>query len=267
VIEQYITHLRHADATIRYEAAQKLGSSGDQRALKPLIETLPDSNEKVQYAAFSSLLKLGNSEAAAPMISTLLNDLDSRLWSLMKLNIGMRLRHGLLDLVTRGDEIILHRVSSALANKSLDEYQRAFFIRMLGKAGHGEQVDVLIESLVHEVNQVREAAAEALGWIGDPRAYDALLALLTDESDQLREVGIEALGRVGDQRAVAPIIAALKDPSEWVRRAAAEALGNLGDRRAIDPLSEAMHDENEMVQDTAFEALKKFSSSNFTTVI
>lgn len=267
MIEQYITDLRHADASIRYEAAQKLGSSGDLRAVPPLIEILPDTNEKVQYAAFSSLIKLGSSDAAAPMIALLLNDLDSRVWALMKLNIGMRLRHGLLELVPRGDEIILHRVSSALASGGLDHYQRAFFVRLLGKAGHGEQVDILVEMLSHEVSQVREAAAEALGWIGDIRAYDALYALLHDDSEQLREVGVEALGRLGDVRAVASIILALKDTSEWVRRASAVALGELGDRRAIDPLSEAMHDEDEMVQDAAFETLKKFSSGRYMTII
>jgi HEAT repeat protein len=267
VIEQYITDLRHADAAIRYEAAQKLGSSGDMRAIQPLVEVLPDANEKVQYAAFSGLLKLGDSTAAAPMVALLLNNLDSRLWALMKLNIGMRLRHGLLDLVPRGDEIILHRVSSALAGGGLDHYQRAFFVRMLGKAGHGEQVDALVKVLSHEVSQVREAAAEALGWIGDGRAFDALMPLLKDESDQLREVGVEALGRLGNIRAVAPIIETLKDKSEWVRRASAVALGELGDRRAIDPLSEAMHDEDEMVQDAAFEALKKFSTGRYMTVI
>ncbi len=267
MIEQYITDLRHVDAAVRYEAAQKLGSSSDPRALLPLIEALPDRNEKVQYAAFSSLIKLGDPAAAAPMISLLLSDLQSRVWALMKLNIGMRLRHGLLDLVPRGDEIILHRVTTALVSGGLDHYQRAFFVRLLGKAGHGEQVTTLVEMLTHEVSQVREAAAEALGWIGDARAYDALYPLLGNDSEQLREVGIEALGRLGDVRAVAPIISALKDTSEWVRRASAVALGELGDRRAIDPLSEAMHDEDEMVQDAAFEALKKFSSGHYTTVL
>lgn len=265
MIDHYITDLRHADAAVRYEAAQKLGSSGDMRALEPLISALPDENEKVQYAAFSGLLKLGEPAAAAPMIAMLLSNLNSRVWALMKLNIGMRLRHGLLDLIPRGDEVILHRISSALAGSSLDEQQRAFFIRMLGKAGHDEQVSLLIEALKHELGQVREAAVEALGWIGDTRAFEALLPLLNDEREQLREVSVEALGRLNDPRAVMPIIAALKDSSEWVRRAAAEALGELGDRRALNPLSEAMQDEDEMVQDAAFEALKKFSTDSFTT--
>lgn len=267
MIEQYMTDLRHSDPAVRYNAAQQLGSSGDVRALPALIDALPDSNEKVQYAAFSGLIKFRDSSAAAPMLSALLDDMDSRVWALMRLNIGMRLRHGLLDLLPRGDSAIIRQIETALARETLDIHQRAFFVRALGRASTGDAVEMLLELLNHTSHDIRIAAGEAVGWIGDARAVEPLLTLLLDSSDQVREIAVEALGRIGQARAVEPIMHMLQDEAEWVRRAAAVALGELGDARVLDALADAMHDEDEMVQDAAFEAIKKLSTDRFTTVI
>lgn len=268
MIEQYITDLRHADPAVRYAAAQQLGSSGDARALDALIAALPDDNEKVQYAAFSGLIKLGSPQAAAPMLNTLCEARDSRVWALMKLNIGMRLRHGLLDLVPRGDTGIVAFVQSTLDDDTLDVHQRAFFLRALGRAGGAAEVEFLLAALNDYAAEVQAAAGESLGWIGDARAVEPLLALLTDERDALREIAAEALGRIGDARAFDALVTALKtDNSEWVRRAAAVALGALGDERAMDALGKAIRDEDEMVQDAAFESIKQLSNTQYRTVL
>jgi HEAT repeat protein len=267
MLETYISDLQHADPAVRYNAAQELGRLRDVRALTALVEALPTADEKLQYAVFSSLLKLGDARAAEPLLIHLASHLNSRLWGLMRLNIGMRLRHGLLELLPRGDASVLVRVREALTYEELDTQQRAFFTRALGKVGSADEIELLLGLLRNEGNEVRVAAAEALGWIGHERAVGMLLVLLHDASDQIREVAVEALGRIGDERAVEPIIRALQDRTEWVRRAAAVALGLLADRRALEPLAAAMHDEDEMVQDAAFEALKRFSTDSFTTVI
>lgn len=268
MIEQYITDLGHADPTVRYTAAQQLGSSGDARALEALIGALPDDNEKVQYAAFSGLIKLGSPQAAAPMLTTLSADRSSRVWALMKLNIGMRLRHGLLDLVPRGDAEIMACVHSTLNDDTLDVHQRAFFVRALGRAGGAAEVAFLIGALNDYASEVQVAAGEALGWIGDDRAVEPLLALLNNEHDQLREIAAEALGRIGDARAFDPLVAMLKgDSSEWVRRAAAVALGALGDERAMDALGKAIRDEDAMVQDAAFDSIKQLSNTQYKTML
>jgi HEAT repeat protein len=53
----------------------------------------------------------------------------------------------------------------------------------------------------------------------------------------VRQAAAEALGQIGDTSAVEPLIAALRDASLGVRRAAADALGQIGDRRALEPRS------------------------------
>lgn len=269
MFEQLLTDLRHADPTIRYEAAQQLGASQDMRAVDPLINALPDDNSKVQYAAFSGLVKLGASHAAEAMIDMLVSDLNSRVWELLKLNIGLRLRSGLLDLVQPGDITIAQQVSATLQDSelALDDHQRAFFVRVLGRTADRERVDLLIKLLVKGSEPIQTAAAEALGWMGDERAVSPLLVFLNEEHDTLREAAAEALGRIGSDNAVTALIGRLNDSSEWVRRAAAEALGIIGDRTAIHPLVALLQDESTMVQDAAFEALKKLSYGSYDVTL
>jgi len=89
-------------------------------------------------------------------------------------------------------------------------------------------VDGLVRALAPENDyDVREAAADALGEIGDPRAVEPLIAALGDPDGDVREAAAEALGTIGDPRAVGPLTAALKDPSGGVRQEAEKALARL----------------------------------------
>lgn len=261
MLERTIANLAHTNPDMRYEAAQKLGETRDERAVQALIDALPDQNAKVQYAAFSALIKIGATEAVEPMVTALLTRLDSRVWDLMKLNIGMRLRNGLLELVSRGDAQLAQQLMTALDNEMLDEQQRALVVRLIGRTADTRLVETFIDILIRDTQVMQAAAAEALGWIGDPRAVSPLLLFLSEgePSNELRELAAEALGRIGDPNTVEPLMAALEDSNEWVRRAAAEALGLLGDRSAIESLSSLLNDESVMVQDAAFDALKKLS--------
>lgn len=263
MLERAIQNLKDTDYRVRYEAARSLGQSADERAVLPLVEALPDEHSKVQYAALSSLIKLGYPQAAAPIVDLLITQLDSQVWGLLKLNIGMRLRTGLLDMIRTGDTTLSDQIQRVLdENDTLDELQRAFFIRLIGKTGDLRRVDLLIRYLIREPAPIQVAAAEALGWMKDGKAIPPLLMYARTNEDTIsdnavREVAIEALGRIGDPVAVEPLIAALKDGSEWVRRAAAEALGTIGDPLAMEALGVALRDESAMVQDAAFDAIKR----------
>jgi HEAT repeat protein len=86
---------------------------------------------------------------------------------------------------------------------------------------------------------------EALVKIGTP-AVPALIQALGDRSENVRRAAAEALGAIGDPQAVPALIQALgheTDPfaDDWaVRRAAAWALGKLGDPQAVPPLIQAL---------------------------
>jgi HEAT repeat protein len=88
-----------------------------------------------------------------------------------------------------------------------------------------------------EDKELRRAAAEVLGQLGNTRAVPPLIAALSDDKrDIMSQVAARALGQLGDISAVPPLITALGSYYEYVRQAAAEALGQLGDGRAVPPL-------------------------------
>ncbi|MBK8020134.1 MAG: HEAT repeat domain-containing protein [Chloroflexi bacterium] len=271
MFEQLVVDLNSADPGVRFYAAQRLGALGDERAVEPLIAALPDENSKVQYGALSSLIKLGADRAIQPILDVLLDNPNSRVWELLKMSVGMRLRTGMIAMVRPDDRTLSDRLIGALAIDALDEHQRGLMVRMVGRTGDLRHFDALVDllqadrSLVSPV--VKVAAAEALGHLRDSRAVHPLIDALSDNDDAIRETAAEALGRIGDSMAFDAVLVTLNDESEWVRRASAEALGAFGDARAVDALTNALSDESAMVQDAAFESLKRLSSDHFTALL
>ncbi len=166
-------------------------------------------------------------------------------------------------------------------------WRRALAIRTLGWLGATEAVPLLLDRLSDPNRHVREAAARALGRIGDERAvapladlhrtpgkigagvvYDALVALraepvfagaLGSEHETVRVsscFGIVALAEPGTVRSrVTPLLA---DASPAVRAAAAEALGLVGGETLPESLARATRDEEPAVRAAATGALGAF---------
>lgn len=121
-----------------------------------------------------------------------------------------------------------------------------------------KDVKGLIEALEYEPINVRKAAAEALGEIGDKCAVKPLIDLLKKkEVWWVRSAAAKALGEIVGKHAaelltdstlteaVEALIDTLKNEGEdpSLRAVAAEVLGNIGDKRAILPLLEALRYE------------------------
>jgi HEAT repeat protein len=68
----------------------------------------------------------------------------------------------------------------------------------------------------------------ALGQIGGPRALRALLAGIRDKDEDIRCAAAAALGRSAAESSSEPLVEALMDPKYSVRQSAASALGELG---------------------------------------
>ncbi len=77
----------------------------------------------------------------------------------------------------------------------------------------------------------RDAAARALGWIGDPEGAVPLTRLLADPHEQVRISAARSIGRLRPDPALVlgPLRAALEDPEPPVRFACADALAALGE--------------------------------------
>jgi HEAT repeat protein len=103
-------------------------------------------------------------------------------------------------------------------------------------------VKPLIKSLTSKSPNVRNAAAQILGHIGDEEAVDPVIHLLKDSNEQVPQGAAHALGMIGDARGVKPLIDALSHDNLMVREPAALALGRIGDKRATKPLINAIRE-------------------------
>ena len=93
----------------------------------------------------------------------------------------------------------------------------------------GTVVPALVAALKDPSPEVRRAAAQSLGQIGDRRATSGLLGVLGDDDPGVRTQAIEALGELQDPRAIEALGDRLKDPVKEVRRAAFSALSHFSE--------------------------------------
>ena len=112
---------------------------------------------------------------------------------------------------------------------------------VLAKCGRSRAVGPLVELLQDERQppQMRECAANALGFTRDRSCVDVLIATL--RSGLFVQRSAEALGRLGDARAFEPLVEALQSGGRDRMRGAAVGLGFLGDARAIPALRAAFY--------------------------
>lgn len=125
----------------------------------------------------------------------------------------------------------------------------------LGKTKSPTAVSLLIDLLrFDKVDEVRGAAAVALGAIGNEAAVTPLLGVLTGQAAQIKKQkakpeqnpfvlrsAARALGQIGTRASVPVLIAALanEQSEDDLRREAAIALGRIGDETALPALRNA----------------------------
>ncbi len=109
-----------------------------------------------------------------------------------------------------------------------------------------KDLDKLIENLKSDDDDVRSAAADALGKIGDARAVEPLIEALGDGDSSGSWSAASALRDIADADAVEPLIGVLCNPysSGSVRETAAEGLGKMGDMWAVEPLIGALRNKD-----------------------
>jgi len=118
-------------------------------------------------------------------------------------------------------------------------------------ADPGDAVAALLPLLDDRDVTVVEAAAWALGELGDGRAVGALATVVTTHRDALaREAAVAALGALGDERGLPAVLAACRDKPA-VRRRAVLALAPF-DGPAVDAaLAAALEDRDWQVRQAA----------------
>jgi hypothetical protein len=104
--------------------------------------------------------------------------------------------------------------------------------------GRGMRARLIRYGVLSSVISEHDAAAQALGQLGDARAVEPLLQALGDTDWNVRSAAAQALGQLGDARAVEPLAQVLgdarNDPFGVARQWAAQALGSTDRQLVLD---------------------------------
>lgn len=96
----------------------------------------------------------------------------------------------------------------------------------------------------HPDPEMREQAAEILGYLAVPGGADALVTALGDKSEAVRLSAAASLARLGDAATAEPLAKALAHPGKLIPARVAEVLLALGDK-SVAPLIEAIKEAEE----------------------
>ena len=225
-VEELILQLNSEYEWRRSAACAALGTTGDVRALGPLIERLGDTDRWVRARACEALGKIGDPRAVEPLIQRL-DDAD---W-------GVR-RAACVGLGGTADPTAVEPLLRQAVHGYDEDVRRA--ARKALVAIGAPAVPAVITRLGSENGYVRKAACEALGRMADPRAVGPLINRLADAYPPVRRVACLALGRIGDRRALDPLITSLTDAYLPTRRAARKALAQLEEGRLANVIGKCL---------------------------
>ncbi|MFB6122467.1 MAG: HEAT repeat domain-containing protein [Haloferacaceae archaeon] len=130
------------------------------------------------------------------------------------------------------------------------------------EAADWAKAETFVQDLNDDAPELRMAAANVLGSLGNDNAVRPLVSALDDSDPRVRVRVARALGRIGDPSAADALVDHLHGEPLPVRREVADALGHLGNPAALEGLLSVAHDENESMRRTVATSLGRFGNTN-----
>jgi HEAT repeat protein len=171
--------LADKDADVREATAIALGGLSDRRAIGPLVMALKDSTSGVRRIAAAALSRIDENWSSSPEARTAVEELKPALYD-------------------------------------RDPDVRRFVGQLLVSLGAAEP-EATAETAGTDMSASTLEKRRKL-------AVSLFLAILCDADRDLRQAAAEALGRLGERRAESALVRALRDPDAVVRSAAEHAL-------------------------------------------
>lgn len=222
-IEQQRLRLGSADAEERRDALMKLGSLKHRDASKAAATSLNDADPMVRATAAHAITALPANEAAG-LLLPLLKDKSEFLRREIVAALGETRSESalqpLVELLTREKEPSV-RAAAVLA---LGEIANEMAVPALAQVLSGLSPNK--KSKKREDDFVMRAAAQALGQIGSRAGVMPLVTALANETGSLdlRRAAADSLGLIGDATATPALEAALTSSDPYLVQAAQSAL-------------------------------------------
>ena len=217
-----LARLASEDENARVQAARRLGSSDDWRAVEPLIGAAQGGDTELRKAALLALGHLGDARAVGPICEVATSS-------------SGHVRYAALAALAYLKDESATQVLVQLTSDG-DASTRQLAIRALAWT-NAPGTAALIRPLLQDADEhVRAEVVLSLGEIDDPARVEGLVEGLVDPSPFVRAEAARLLGKTGDVEAGAALLPLLKDRDALVRIAAAQAAADLGLDEAREPL-------------------------------
>jgi HEAT repeat protein len=219
--EEVTTLLNDPDANVRMAAAYALTQLGQDEYFPSLRDGIASKDPIVRANAALLLGKSGRQEAL-PLLYWTLQQGDST---------DRVLLQAVESIAMLGDTRIYRRVWTRLISAYADD--RMIGVSAMGALGTEEAKNALITMLDDTVIEVRLAAAEQLGKLGNasgaPRVAEVFDGVFLSQMDpqsatRIKVLAALAIGEIGLPGLVRHLPDLLQDPSQTVRLAAAKAI-------------------------------------------
>jgi HEAT repeat protein len=288
-----------ADELLRAPVIEALGELGDEDVSIPLVRLLNASDAPTEvitdalsglydryenrYAAGDHIADLVRREITATGTQQILDALPrvsaDRLPGLTRVLGWLRgeavqraltrllgdgtVRSHVVEALVRNGAAVVPPLIEQLRAEDLDTRQAAAVA--LGRIGDRRATAPLVAALADR--ELAVAAAGALARIGDPAAFEALIIRLGDPDSAIRQSVIAALNSIGHPGMPARIIPLLTASEAIVREAALKIAGYFGYPDCLDHVLACCRDDNETVRRTAVEQLAFFDDDRVFEVL
>ena len=237
------------DEWVRWAFVHILGASANAVSADAMLEELKHPSYVVRKRAANSLGGFKERRMVEPLIAVLENSDEMK---------SIRAA-ATVSLNTLKDERAAEPLLAALSDKNAEiRLQAAAALGSLKDSKAVEKLSEIVENPL-EPDNVRGAAVNALGNIGDTSAEDVLIRALDIRVGNIANNAIIALGKLESEAAIPKLIAILEDKripldantallaNASTRTKAARALGTIGGTRAAEALGRRLVDDTEYI--------------------
>jgi len=193
-VDALVGLLDDSDETLGVLAAQTLGAMKVEKATEPLAEKAVNSSGQLQLACLEALGDTSGMVAIRALVAALSSETTAPTAIASLIKIGKPVRPTLLDLL-RSDQKAMRAGAVAILEAQPDliptegadliwfqlarvssDADESFNLKVAKSIMTMEAVDVLLEAAAHSSGDIRQHAAYALEWLGEPCTSAAVVA-------------------------------------------------------------------------------------------